>query len=85
MVRTLDFHSNNVGSIPASLIMTKYGTFAFKANKKNLKVRGVGISFNFVSIISPKSVGDVRLLSNIDKVKSNGKKLLVKQSYMMLA
>jgi hypothetical protein len=85
MVRTLDFHSNNVGSIPASLTMPKNNLLFFKKNKKNLKLKGVGISFNFVSIISPKSVNNVRLLSNIYKTKNLNKKLLIKQSYMLLA
>ena len=86
MVRTLDFHSNNVGSIPASLNINSkiffYNDFKKLTKIKKLKKK-IKYSFTFSSIISPSSINNIRLILNYKINKSKNKKLLVKQSYLL--
>lgn len=90
MVRTVDFHSTNVGSIPASLIMlinNNYQNHIQIFNKINNKLffkTKLKYSLSFVSLISPSSVSSIRLIFNNNNMNSKNKKLLVKQSYMLL-
>ena len=78
MVRTLDFHSNNEGSIPSSLII--YFSNKLKKNKNS----NINYKFYFVSILSPTKINNIRTLLNF-KIKFNkNKKIIIKQSYILL-
>lgn len=89
MVRTLDFHSNNVGSIPASLIYVTLKNYKSKLtfpkkffffDKNHLKY-----NLRFTSIIAPGSITNLRLMQlggNAPQKPHN--KLIVKQSYLLL-
>jgi hypothetical protein len=95
-VRTLDFHSNNVGSIPASLIFMQ--KFIISNRKKiqkqsvfsNQKFNKLRYSLNFKTIIPPTqvAVNSLNLQTSFEKnstisSKKSGK-LLIKQSYLLL-
>jgi hypothetical protein len=90
MVRTVDFHSTNVGSIPASLIMDLKKNFVNhslvfnKKSKSFLFKNKLKYALSFASLISPGSVSSIRLVFNNNSLNSNRKKLLVKQSYILL-
>lgn len=94
MVRTLVFQSNNVGSIPAGPILTKF----FQKNNNlillkstldstnmNQNTPDIVYSFSFVSLIAPFLVNNLRL-STISSQLTLGlkNKLLLKQSYLIL-
>ena len=94
MVRTLVFQSNNVGSIPAGPILTKF----FQKNNNlillkstldstnmNQNTPDIVYSFSFVSHIAPFLVNNLRL-STISSQLTLGlkNKLLLKQSYLIL-
>jgi hypothetical protein len=96
MVRTLDFHSNNVGSIPASLIFMQ--KFIISNRKKiqkqsvfsNQKFNKLRYSLNFKTIIPPTqvAVNSLNLQTSFERnstisSKKSGK-LLIKQSYLLL-
>ena len=88
MVRTLDFHSNNVGSIPASLIMQHVNFHAHKHTQRLLtqhlsRPTNVRYSLVFKSLIALGTVRNLRLLLNFKPQSNKSKKLLVKQSYML--
>ena len=93
MVRTLDFHSNNVGSIPASLTIQTWNyhhTYKLRRTtpnnlpiEKQKKLKNVQYSLSFVSFISPTAVTKSRLLFMLTPT-SVKKKLLLKQSYLLL-
>ena len=90
MVRTLDFHSNNVGSIPASLIIQSWNyQHTYKLHQTiqnkllNEKHKNIQYSFSFVSFISPTAVTESRLLFMATSTALK-KKLLLKQSYLLL-
>ena len=93
MVRTLDFHSNNVGSIPASLtyMISQYfksNIFFFKT-KKNIvltpKKRYLKYNLRFASIIAPGSINNLRLMQLGTKAPQKPhNKLIVKQTYLLL-
>lgn len=83
MVRTLDFHSKNVGSSPASLIILKNFD-----NKKNDNKK-ISIFTNFISIITPGQLPHLSFEScsinnNNLKITSEVNKLHIKQSYLIL-
>ena len=96
MVRTLDFHSNNVGSIPASLIfmLTKSSKISNlfwshvttpQNNTKKIKKNSLKYNLRFVSIISPGSITNLRLMQLGSKAHdTHHNKLVVKQSYLLL-
>lgn len=94
MVRTLVFQSNNVGSIPAGPILTKF----FQKNNNlillkstldstnmNQNTPDIVYSFSFVSLIAPFLINNLRL-STISSQLTLGlkNKLLLKQSYLIL-
>ena len=87
MVRTLVFHTNNVGSIPTSLsipFLWQLDTSTTRlAQIRNQRSR-MGYTFRFVSLISPST--------NPEQYKSSSpvyaplpKRLLVKKSYLILS
>ncbi len=76
MVRTLDFHSKNVGSIPAGPIIKIYKNSSNVANiNKKLTFK---YCLNFTSLISPFFFHN---LKNNFKNKTN--KVFVKESYLI--
>nr|ASY95750.1 ribosomal protein S10 [Stylonychia lemnae] len=82
MVRTLDFHSKNAGSNPASLIILKL------FNPLN-KRKDVKLAIRFVSIITPGQIPHLSFEScapenNNLKITSQVNKLYIKQSYLIL-
>lgn len=82
-VRTLDFHSKNVGSNPASLIILKI--FENKINDK----KKISIFTNFVSIITPGQIPHLSFEScsinnNNLKITTEINKIHIKQSYLIL-
>ena len=83
MVRTLDFHSKNVGSSPASLKMNfkKIKTRYEKQDSKKIKY-----SIKLTSIFTPDVASNSSLNINIYSKGSFTKqnKIMVKQSYMIL-
>ena len=96
MVRTLDFHSKNVGSIPAGLNIPTYflnNNTQTKYNHRHvLSIKAVSkpkrylkpelrYAFKFASIIPPSTLSNVTLLVNSNR---NALKLQVKQSYIIL-
>lgn len=85
MVRTLDFHSNNVGSIPTSLSIINYKKIKIQkvSNKKvsNKKVSRFILKFN--SIYLPSSINNIKLL-NFKKDPWKKNKIKIKQSYILL-
>lgn len=95
MVRTLGFHPNNVGSIPANLILrpaplTPYFNYFFLKPQiyPNFSPR---YTFTFISLFSPYSLKNIRLLASSmssDYSSSNTTtkftKIFVKQSYLLL-
>lgn len=98
MVRTLDFHSKNVGSSPASLTILsikspnncrKYLTLNkdLRLMKPNMSrttflQKNIKYCFNFASLISPFSIKPSRLVNPTNDLV--GRKLYVKQSYMLI-
>ena len=94
MVRTLVFQSNNVGSIPAGPILTKFFQknnnlillkSTLDSNNTNQTTPDIVYSFSFVSLIAPFLVNNLRL-STIGSQLTLGlkNKLLLKQSYLIL-
>jgi hypothetical protein len=89
MVRTLDFQSKNAGSIPASPNITKYYyqhlnfTHLLKKNTYNNLdyFKKIEYSFYFVSLIPPFLSDNLHFLT---KLSTYNKKLLLKQSYILL-
>lgn len=82
MVRTLDFHSKNVGSNPASLtIATQSLSFLKKSvlitGQKNLKFK-----YDFVSLFAPLASSKITVNSFLSVTT---KKILIKQSYLIAA
>jgi hypothetical protein len=89
VVRTLDFHSNNVGSIPASLIYMTLKNYKSKLifceNKKIFNKNHLKYNLRFTSIIAPGSITNLRLMQLGSKVlQKPHNKLIVKQSYLLL-
>lgn len=80
MVRTLDFHSKNVGSNPASPTLL----FKYNLKKKNyLNKMRFGVSF--VSLINPFFLTNISYDNYIKPIRFNkNAKIYVKQSYMIL-
>jgi hypothetical protein len=85
MVRTLDFQSKNVGSIPSGPII-KINKILHRAikiknltNKKKLNQK-INYNFLFVSLISPSFFSNI---SFSNQLSTNQKKLLLKQSYIL--
>jgi hypothetical protein len=90
MVRTLDFHSSNVGSIPASLNMLNRHFNLQKKFKnslvplsRNRNVFQIKYSLTFKSIIPLGTIKNIRLILQFKPQTNKSKKLLVKQSYML--
>lgn len=84
MVRTSDFQSENVGSIPSNPIKMLYSSFnkIFVFDKINLKTKNkISYSFSFISLIPPFLVNNLRFSFN-NFIKE--KKILIKQSYILL-
>ena len=90
-VRTLDFHSNNVGSIPAGLKLVNYNmsdylniNLSFKKHKP--EPSKVTVRYKFVTIIRPGTVGIRKnpYLYNVGQPTYNKtNKLIIKQSYIL--
>lgn len=84
MVRTSDFQFENVGSIPASPILLLH-SYINKLNtinncqKKNKNK--INFNFYFISLVPPFIVNNLRLLFNLS---TSEKKILIKQSYILL-
>ena len=81
-VRTLVFQSNNAGSNPASLIL-KYN-FNYKTAVQSSKKHKFNYSLKFTSLISPSTITNLSLLESTTNGNEKHKKLLVKQSYILL-
>ena len=81
-VRTLVFQSNNAGSNPASLNL-EYN-FDYKTIAKNKKKYKLNYSLKFISLISPNTITNLSLLENTAFSSEKHKRLLVKQSYILL-
>ena len=81
-VRTLVFQSNNAGSNPASLIL-KYN-FNYKTVVQSSKKHKLNYSLKFTSLISPSTITNLSLLESTTNGNEKHKKLLVKQSYILL-
>ena len=85
MVRTLDFHSKNAGSNPASLKIVHSNLspiIFFKKPNQLLRVsRSIKYSYTFTSLISPFSNKNSTLLNGRS---SASKKISVKQSYILV-
>lgn len=88
MVRTLDFHSKNAGSIPASLIMlhtTRFPQHSKLQSRSKLNTHmpeTLRYSFKFVSVISPGSYQSMGLRERSSMLNRN--RIFVKQSYILL-
>ena len=54
------------------------------SNNKNSLKPNLKYSLTFVSLISPGTVSTIRLIFRVNKVGDKNRKLLVKQSYMLL-
>ena len=85
MVRTLVFHTNNVGSIPAGLNInvTRYthlSPLIFSSRKAN---RSIKYSFRFVSIIAPSFESSHRLSSNTS-TNQQCSRVRIRRSYLLL-
>lgn len=84
MVRTLDFHSKNVGSIPASLNIKNIKYLKLNKTALNKTQIHTTYSISFVSLLSPSTIKNIRLILTTEKFSKKNKKILVKQSYMLL-
>ena len=98
-VRTLDFHSKDVGSIPASLNINGLTPLAkdliFKKQTTTLKVKKPqALSYSYISLFNPSSIKNITLYQrniNVNNVAKSFRssfrnyKILVKQSYLMSA
>ncbi len=93
MVRTLVFQSSNVGSIPAGptinfnfqtkLQLTKLNNTQLVDTSKTHNV--VTYNFQFISLVAPLLINNLRLATIGSNRTSNSKlKLLMKQSYLIL-
>ena len=94
MVRTLVFHSKNVGSNPASLNMRIHSKLSNKLHKHSHSVKtlhsssdrrlrsNTKYSLRFASIIAPGKVSNFSLTARSNPSASS--KLQVKQSYMLM-
>lgn len=87
MVRTLVFHTNNAGSIPASLTIPNQWLFdstSTLSTKRLERASFVKYSFRFVSLIAPSTSESTTRLS--DSLTSPlPRRLLVKRSYLILS
>ena len=87
MVRTLDFHSKNVGSNPTSLsITTSTSINLIKLNQQKLNTKPMKVKhiLKFSTIYVPSTISNVRLtINSLNFFKK--KKVYVKQSYVLLA
>lgn len=88
MVRTLDFHSNNVGSIPASLNMNKFfvkNKYLFAQKKLNNKFfkNYIRYSMDFRTLFPLNSPGSSDLKPSFLK-NSYQNRILIKQSYLII-
>lgn len=84
MVRTLDFQSKNVGSIPSGPIIKYVNALPkknFVNNKTNLLDKKIKYNFLFISLISPFFSSNIHFF---DQLSINSKKVLLKQSYILL-
>lgn len=87
MVRTLVFHTNNVGSIPTSLSITSPWQFESTQQlliKKMDQRSAIRYSFRFVSLVSP-STSSTEPSSAVSPYSPLPKRLLVKRSYLILS
>lgn len=95
MVRTLDFHSKNVGSIPASLILylrafsnlKKFKNFTQNKTQSVSQKQLINYQLTFRSIIPPRSNVNLQLMtmSIPDENDIRPKRLLIKNSYILLS
>ena len=92
MVRTLDFHSKNVGSSPASLILRKFNPFLLNQEKvNNLPLQDLWIfyRFRFKSLIAPFNSRGKNNILQVSKYFKNfnstsSQKIFFKNSYLVL-
>ena len=87
MVRTSDFQFENVGSIPSSPIIMKLNSinklFLLTNNDKaSNKDKLIIFSFYFSSLISPFILKNLKFSS---LSQTNEKRILIKQSYVLLS
>ena len=80
MVRTLDFQSKNVGSIPSDPNMLLNHTFFIN---KNLYKNSFFFDFFFVSFFAPNFLKNFTSFFNIKYF--NTKKIHLKQSYLLFS
>ena len=90
MVRTLVFHSNNVGSIPAGPIIflsRTYNNHLYKtSHTKSDNKYYVFYKFNFISLITPNLSNNLNFKGQFLSVTSISRtKVLLKQSYLILS
>ena len=87
MVRTLVFHTNNVGSIPASLIIPNkwfFDSTSSLSTKRLERASFTRYSFRFVSLIAPST--SEQTTRHTDSITSSlPKRILVKRSYLILS
>ena len=95
MVRTLGFHPNNVGSIPANLILrpapsTPHFNYFF-LKPQVYSYFSPRYTFTFISLFSPHSLKNIRLLASSANAEYSPSttttkftKIFVKQSYLLL-
>lgn len=89
MVRTLVFHTNNVGSIPTGLSILKrqlitHAPALYKTNIIPNRSRQVRYSFRFVSLIAP-STGSICPQSHSNPYTPLPKRLLLRRSYLIVS
>ena len=97
-VRTLDFHSKDVGSIPASLIINSITTstknFILNSSNNRPTSKSGAVSYSYISLFNPSSIKNITLYHRNVNINNTAKsfrssfrnyKILVKQSYLMSA
>lgn len=82
MVRTLDFQSKNVGSIPSNPVIISNGNTRLFFKKKNTDYSSNSVFFDlfFASFIAPNFIKNFTLNS---PVNTNLHKIQIKQSYII--
>ena len=93
-VKALNFHFNNVGSSPASLMLlhlSRLQSFFLTRSTKQVFSQRLVYSLKFVSLFTPGVLRNVRLYlrskyqnGQIKFTKSTDSAILIKQSYVML-
>lgn len=90
MVRTLVFHTNNVGSIPTGLNMhntwqCEYATLVSVSNPTPVKSARARYSFRFMSIIAPLVSDSTIAEKSMPGSRLVSRRPLMKKSYLLLS